>query len=151
MAAYHKSRGKSLQDALIDLYLRHGYYRERLISLTKKGKSGSEEIRQIMQKLRHGTIRELGGIEVVRINDYQQQISRELKTGRESVIKLPTSDVLQFITADGDVISVRPSGTEPKIKFYCSVRENLATAADYEKVGKMLDTKIDQMMEAILR
>lgn len=151
MAAYHKSRGKSLQDALIDLYLRHGYYRERLISLTKKGKSGSEEIWQIMQKLRHGTIRELGGIEVVRINDYQQQISRELKTGRESVIKLPTSDVLQFITADGDVISVRPSGTEPKIKFYCSVRENLATAADYEKVGKMLDTKIDQMMEAILR
>lgn len=150
MAAYHKSQGKSLQDALIDLYLRHGYYRERLISLTKKGKSGSEEIRQIMHKLRHGTIRELGGIEVVRINDYQQQISRELKTGRESVIKLPTSDVLQFITADGDVISVRPSGTEPKIKFYCSVRENLATAADYEKVGKILDTKIDQIMEAIL-
>lgn len=151
MAAYHKSKGQTLKEALIGLYLRHGFYKERLVSLTKKGKSGAEEIKEIMHRLRNGDIRNLAGIEVVRINDYQQQLSRELKTGRENEIKLPKSDVLQFVTADGDVISVRPSGTEPKIKFYCSVREDLAAAGDFERVGQELDAKIDRMMEAILR
>lgn len=151
MAAYHKSRGKNLQEALIELYLRHGFYKERLISLTKKGKKGAEEIQQIMQRLREGNIRDLGGIEVSRINDYLTQVSRDLKSGKESGITLPKSDVLQFVTADGDVISVRPSGTEPKIKFYCSVREILSSPSAYDKVEKELASKIDRMMESILQ
>jgi len=151
MAAYHKSRGKNLREALIELYLRHGFYKERLISLTKKGKKGAEEIQQIMKRLREGNIRDLGGIEVSRINDYLTQVSKDLKSGKESGIKLPKSDVLQFVTADGDVISVRPSGTEPKIKFYCSVRETLSSPAAYDKVEKELASKIDRMMESILR
>jgi len=151
MAAYHKSRGKNLQEALIELYLRHGFYKERLISLTKKGKKGAEEIQQIMKRLREDNIRDLGGVEVSRINDYSAQVSRDLKSGKESEIKLPKSDVLQFVTADGDVISVRPSGTEPKIKFYCSVRQALSSPADYDKVEKELASKIDRMMESILQ
>lgn len=150
MAAYHRNRGRNLRDALTELYLRHGFYKERLVSLTKKGKTGSEEIQQIMERLREEGVRDLGGIEVVKINDYLRQVSRDLKSGQASEIKLPKSDVLQFVTADGDVISVRPSGTEPKIKFYCSVREALPSPSEYERVDKVLDAKIDRMMEAIL-
>lgn len=150
MAAFHKSRGKSLHDALLDLYLRHGYYKEKLISLTKKGQAGAEEIRQMMDRLRNGSMSELGGVPIIRINDYLRQQALDVLTGAYTPLDLPVSDVLQFVTADGDILSVRPSGTEPKIKFYCSAREPLRQLEDYRRVGQALDAKIDRIMESVL-
>lgn len=150
MAAWHKSQGRSLQDALLGLYLRHGYYKERLVSLTKKGKSGAEEIQAMMAKLRSGAVDDLGGMAVARINDYLSGESRELANDRVREIDLPRSDVLQFETVEGDVLSIRPSGTEPKIKFYCSVKARMEDPAEFAELSRKLDEKIDAMMQAVL-
>lgn len=149
MAAYYKDQGKSLFDALIDLYVQHGYYKEKLISLTKKGKAGAEEIKAMMERLRSTPPQTLGGIDVAEIKDYERSESYNLKTGDRAIINLPKSDVLQFITVDGDVISARPSGTEPKIKFYCSVKQPLASPADFERVGQELEERVDRIMKDI--
>jgi len=149
MAAYYKDQGKTLFDALIALYVQHGYYKEKLISLTKKGKAGAEEIRAMMERLRSEPPQTLGGIDVAEIKDYEKSESYNLKTGKREVINLPKSDVLQFITVDRDVISARPSGTEPKIKFYCSVRQPLNSAADFERVGQELEERVDRIMKDI--
>jgi len=150
MAAWHKSQGRSLQDALLGLYLRHGFYKERLVSLTKKGKSGADEIEAMMAKLRSGPVYDLGDVAVARINDFLSGESRELANDRVSEIDLPRSNVLQFETVEGDVLSIRPSGTEPKIKFYCSVKGRLEEAADFDEWSRQLDEKIDSMMKAVL-
>ncbi len=149
MTAYYKSQGKSLFDALIDLYLSHGYYKEKLISLTKTGKAGAEEIKAMMERLRDNPPQTIGGIDVLEIRDYERGESYNLKTGDRQAIGLPKSDVLQFITVDGDVVSARPSGTEPKIKFYCSVRQPLADKADFDRVSKELDERVDRIMKDI--
>ncbi|WP_090627221.1 phospho-sugar mutase [Parapedobacter indicus] len=149
MAAYYKDQGKTLFDALIDLYVQHGYYKEKLISLTKKGKAGAEEIKAMMERLRSNPPQTLGGIDVAEIKDYESSESYNLKTGKREVINLPKSDVLQFITVDGDVISARPSGTEPKIKFYCSVRQPLGNAADFDRIGQELEDRVDRIMKDI--
>lgn len=149
MTAYYKSQGKTLFDALIDLYLSHGYYKEKLISLTKTGKAGAEEIKAMMERLRSNPPQTIGGIDVAEIRDYERSESYNLKTGDRHVIDLPKSDVLQFITVDGDVVSARPSGTEPKIKFYCSVRQPLADAANFDRVSKELDARVDRIMQDI--
>jgi len=149
MAAYYKDQGKTLFNALIDLYVQHGYYKEKLISLTKKGKAGAEEIKAMMERLRSNPPQTLGGIDVAEIKDYESSESYNLKTGKREVINLPKSDVLQFITVDGDVISARPSGTEPKIKFYCSVRQPLGNAADFDRIGQELEDRVDRIMKDI--
>ncbi|WP_188506111.1 phospho-sugar mutase [Parapedobacter pyrenivorans] len=149
MTAYYKDQGKSLFDALIDLYVQHGYYKEKLVSLTKTGKAGAEEIKAMMERLRSNPPQTLGGIDVAEIKDYERSESYNLKTGERSVINLPKSDVLQFITVDGDVISARPSGTEPKIKFYCSVKQPLANAADFEHMSQELEDRVDRIMKDI--
>jgi phosphoglucomutase len=146
MAAYYKDRGKSLYEALIELYVQHGYYKEKLISITKKGKSGAEEIKAMMKAYREETPKVLGGSAVRTLKDYAASVSKDITTGNEQTIDLPASDVLQFITEDGSVISARPSGTEPKIKFYCSVRGDLARSEDFEQVSGELDAKIDAIM-----
>lgn len=150
MTAFYKYQGKSLFDALVDLYLKHGFYKEKLISLTKKGQSGTEEIKSMMQRLRTNTPKTLGGDQVVLLKDYENSISINQLNGEEKVIDLPKSDVLQFITADGSVVSARPSGTEPKIKFYCSARLPLESRRDYEIVDAALEQKIEQMMSDII-
>lgn len=150
MTAFYKHQGKSLFDALVDLYLKHGFYKEKLISLTKKGQSGTEEIKSMMQRLRTNTPKTLGGDQVVLLKDYENSISINQLNGEEKVINLPKSDVLQFITADGSVVSARPSGTEPKIKFYCSARLPLESRRDYEIVDAALEQKIEQMMSDII-
>lgn len=150
MTAFYKHQGKSLFDALVDLYLKHGFYKEKLISLTKKGQSGTEEIKSMMQRLRTNTPKTLGGDQVVLLKDYENSISINQLNGEEKVIDLPKSDVLQFITADGSVVSARPSGTEPKIKFYCSARLPLESRRDYEIVDAALEQKIEQMMSDII-
>lgn len=146
MAAYYKDKGQSLYDALIELYLQHGYYKEKLISITKTGKSGAEEIKAMMKTYREDTPATLGGSPVHLLKDYAAGTTRNLSTGATETIDLPSSDVLQFITEDGSVISARPSGTEPKIKFYCSVKGHLPRKEAFESVSAALDQKIDAIM-----
>ncbi len=146
MAAWYKDNGSSLFDGLLDLYITYGYYKEKLISITKKGKAGAEEIISMMNGFRETTPTRLGGVKVSILKDYTTRSQRDMSTGTVVPIDLPKSDVLQFILEDGSVISARPSGTEPKIKFYCSVRGELASKADFEAVSAALDAKIDAIM-----
>jgi phosphoglucomutase len=146
MVAYAKDQGKSLYDALIDMYVEFGFYKEHLISLTKKGKSGAEEIQEMMKNLRANPPKTLSGSAVEWMYDYESQIATNITTGATNPIKLPKENVLQFLTADGSLISARPSGTEPKIKFYFSVNEPLASRSEYEQVNKKLDVKIQTLI-----
>lgn len=151
MAAYFKSHGKSLFDVLTELYTTYGCYQEKLISLTKKGKAGAEEIQQMMADLRANLPTSLGGIAVKEVRDYQASIATSPVDGSTQKIDLPKSDVLQFITADGDVISARPSGTEPKIKFYCSVKTPLESASNYDQIAVKLEEKVTRIMGDIVK
>ncbi|EEI90889.1 phosphoglucomutase/phosphomannomutase, alpha/beta/alpha domain II [Sphingobacterium spiritivorum ATCC 33300] len=150
MTAYFKNKGKSVYDVLMDIYQEFGCYREKLVSLTKKGKAGAEEIAAMMVRLRENMPKTLGSITVKEVRDYQNSVSILLATGEKKAIDLPKSDVLQFITVDGDVISARPSGTEPKIKFYCSVKESLNSVAEYQTVSQRLEDKVEKMMADII-
>ena len=147
MAAFYKDKGQSLYDTLLEIYEKHGLYRERLISITKKGKSGAEEIKEMMYNLRSKPASHLGGSSLVRLMDYENQEATDIITGQKTPIKLPKADVLQFVTEDGSQISARPSGTEPKIKFYFSVKEPMSSKADYENILKKCDAKIDQIIK----
>jgi phosphoglucomutase len=151
MTAYFKNEGKTLFDVLLDLYVKYGYYKEKLISLTRKGKAGADEIKQMMVGLRTDTPTSLGGIRVKELRDYENRIATNLISGEKRKIELPQSDVLQFITVDGDVISVRPSGTEPKIKFYCSVKETLLQKPQYEEISLKLEEKVKNIMADIVK
>lgn len=150
MTAYYKDKGSSLYDALIDLYLEYGLYKEKLISITKKGKSGAEEIKAMMDGYRSTPPRSLGGVPVATIKDYKSSVSTDLISGETSKIDLPSSNVLQFFTADGSIISARPSGTEPKIKFYCSVNDELPDRAAFKAMEKKLDDKLDGIMKDLV-
>jgi phosphoglucomutase len=147
MTAYYKDKGSSLFEALLDTYVQYGFYKEKLISITKKGKTGAEEIKAMMEKFRNNPPATLGGSKVITLKDYENRIETDLNTNTTSAIELPTSDVLQFITADGSIISARPSGTEPKIKFYCSVNGKLASKEAYAETDKQLEAKIDAIMK----
>lgn len=149
MAAYYKDNGSSLYEALLEMYVNHGVFQERLISITKKGKSGAEEIQQMMKDFRENPPKELGGSKVITIKDYLTQKAKNTESGLLSDIDLPTSNVLQFITQDGAIISARPSGTEPKIKFYCSVNDTIATVREYDSVATKLNEKIDQIIQEL--
>lgn len=131
MAAYYKHHGKTLYQTLQEIYVRYGFYKEDLISITKGGKKGSEEIDQMMQNFRKNTPNLLGGRKIVSTKDYSLAKEKFLETGEEIEIQLPKSNVIQFITAEGFVITARPSGTEPKIKFYISVNTKLESTKDY--------------------
>ncbi|MBC7904477.1 MAG: phospho-sugar mutase [Gemmatimonadaceae bacterium] len=143
MAAYEKAQGRTLFQKLIDLYVEYGFYKEHLISITKKGMDGQEQIAAMMEGFRNNPPASLNGSEVVQLLDYELKQGRNLKTGEEWKIALPKSNVLQFILADESKISARPSGTEPKIKFYFSVNAPLASVADFDKVYAQLDEKIN--------
>lgn len=147
MTAYYKDKGSSLFDALIDTYLQYGFYKEKLISITMKGKSGAEDIKAMMEKFRSNPPATLGGSKVITLKDYERGVETDLNASTTKAIELPKSDVLQFITADGSIISARPSGTEPKIKFYCSVNGKLASKAAYLGTDRQLDAKIDWIMK----
>jgi phosphoglucomutase len=147
MTAYYKDKGSSLFEALIDTYIQYGFYKEKLISITKKGKTGAEEIKAMMEKFRVNPPATLGGSKVITLKDYELSVETDLTTNTTKAIELPKSDVLQFITEDGSIISARPSGTEPKIKFYCSVNGKLASKEAYKETDKQLDAKIDTIMQ----
>ncbi len=147
MTAYYKDKGLSLFDVLEEIYVKHGFYKEKLISITKKGKSGADEIKQMMRDLRATPPKTLGGSRLVKLMDYEMQTETDLLTGAKKPIALPKSDVLQFVMEDGSKASARPSGTEPKIKFYFSVKEKLASKEQYEAISKKCDEKIDQTIK----
>jgi phosphoglucomutase len=142
MAAYEKEKGRSLYEKMIDLYVQYGFYKEQLISITKKGMDGQQQIAEMMEGYRKDPPKQINGSRVVMLRDYELQVEKNLDTGEEFKLELPKSNVLQFITEDMSSISARPSGTEPKIKFYFSVNAQLPSAAEYDKVNKKLDEKI---------
>ncbi len=146
MAAYEKNKGRSLYDKLIDLYVQYGFYKESLVSITKKGMNGAKEIADMMEGYRQNPPQTIDGAQVMHLLDYELQQASNLVTGETAVIDLPKSNVLQFILADGTSISARPSGTEPKIKFYFSVNAPLADAAHFDAGAVSLDEKIARII-----
>ncbi|PSL46441.1 phosphoglucomutase [Chitinophaga niastensis] len=147
MAAYARSQGKSLFEQLIGIYIRYGYYKESLISITKKGMKGADEIAEMMRGYRENPPATINGVPVVTLYDYELQQIKDIKTGNIKALDLPKSNVLQFLLADGCKISARPSGTEPKIKFYFSVNAPLDSVANYDKVTAELDQKINGIIQ----
>ncbi len=142
-AVWAKSIGKSFYEILIDIYVQFGLYQEALINITKQGKKGEEEIKQMMENYRNNPPKMLGGSEVVTIKDYKTQKAKDLKANTEAEINLPKSNVIQFFTANGDKITVRPSGTEPKIKFYISTKNSLSNKEKYPEVLQEAQQKIN--------
>jgi len=147
MAAYEKSKGRTLYDKLVDLCMQYGLYKENLVSITKKGMNGAAEIAAMMEGYRSNPPQTIDGGAVVELLDYELQVAKNLQTGESRAIDLPKSNVLQFVLADGTKISARPSGTEPKIKFYFSVNAKLANAGDFDATEKQLDEKIARIVE----
>lgn len=142
MAAYEKNQGRSLFDKMIDLYIRYGFYYENLISLTRKGMNGQKEIAAMMEGYRRNPPKTIAGSAVTTLLDYELQKGSSLLTGETWDIALPKSNVLQFLTADGSKISARPSGTEPKIKFYFSVHTGLERKEDFDATALQLENRI---------
>lgn len=146
VAAWAKDQGKSLYEMLIDIYVEYGYYLENLMSVVKKGKEGAEEIQKMMKEYRENPPNMINGSRVVKIADYQSSKASFPLEGKESTIDLPKSNVLQFFTEDGSKISIRPSGTEPKIKYYFSVKGVLPNAGEFEKASLTLNMRIKNIM-----
>lgn len=149
MAAYEKSKGRSLFDKLLDLYMEYGFYKESLLSITKKGMNGAAEIAKMMENDRKNPPKQFDSIAVKELLDYELQVGKNLLTGETWKIDLPKSNVLQFVLTDGSKISARPSGTEPKIKYYFSVNTKLNSAAEFESTEKELDEKIARIEKAL--
>ncbi len=149
LVAYAKFKGKSLFERLAEIYKEYGFYKESLISITKKGKKGAEEIAEMMKSLRANPPKEINGSKLVTLKDYQSLTEKNITDGTERPLDFPKSNVLQFITEDGSKISARPSGTEPKIKFYFSVNQPLSSTADYDEVALALDKKIEGIIQSM--
>jgi phosphoglucomutase len=147
MAAYEKDAGKTLFSKLIELYLSYGLFREHLISITKKGRDGQAQIAAMMEKYRSAPPSTLGGVKVIGLCDYEKRAATDLNTGQVCSIDLPQSNVLQFVLEDGSKVSARPSGTEPKIKFYFSVQGKLDTAEHFDQAWKLAGDKIDAIIQ----
>ena len=145
IAAWAAEQNKSLYQILKEIYKEFGFYKEGLISLTKKGISGTEEIKNMMLKFRNEPPTEILGSKIIEIKDYKLGVSKDLITGKETAINLPKSDVLQFFTEDGTKISVRPSGTEPKIKFYFGIKAELNNINDFDSVNNQLNDRLDKL------
>jgi phosphoglucomutase len=144
--AWAKDNGMSLYELLLDIYVKYGFYKEKLINIVRKGKEGADEIKAMMKSYRHNPPEMINNCKVVKINDYELQISHNILTGNKTAINLVKSDVLQFFLSDGSKISVRPSGTEPKIKFYFSVNTKLSAVDKFEETEKILDKRIDDII-----
>ena len=143
LVAYYKSKGKNLIDVLAEIYEHYGFYKESLISITKKGKDGAEQIQQLMHGFRTSRPTTINGLKVTKIIDVKESKVYDVEKGTEEVLDLEKSNVIQFYLEDGSKISARPSGTEPKIKYYISVREELPNREAYRTVEASLDRKIE--------
>ena len=149
IAAWAIEQGKTFFDVLVDLYREYGFYKEGLVSVVRKGESGAEEIQQMMRDYRSNPPAEIDGEKVVCIKDYKLHESKDLITGKVTPIDLPTSNVLQFFTDKGNKITVRPSGTEPKIKFYFGVKGELCCKECFDKANDELDAKIESIKRSM--
>jgi len=145
-AAWAAEQDKTLFDLLQDIYLEFSFYKESLLSVVKKGKAGAEEIEQMMSDFRSNPPDLINNSKVILIKDYQSSESKDMLSGKSSTIDLPKSNVLQFFLQDGSKISVRPSGTEPKIKFYFGVKDKLNSKADFRN----MDTRLGEKLEGII-
>jgi len=143
VAAQAKADGSSFYEELIDCYVQFGFYKEKLISLTKKGISGAEEIKQMLKDFKENPVESVQGSKVVWIEDYNTSLAKNVVTGEEKVIDLPKSNVLIYETEDGTRIAARPSGTEPKVKFYMSTNTSLTHASEFKSVNSQLDAKLN--------
>lgn len=142
MAANSAEEKKSMYDWLIEMYVEFGFYKEHLMNLTKKGQQGEQEIKAMMEKFRNNPPAEINGSRVTRLLDYKLLEETDLISGKKSSLDFPVSDVLQFYLADGTKVSVRPSGTEPKIKFYIAVSTELPSRKEFESRERELDKRI---------
>ncbi len=149
MAAQAKAKGSSVYKELVNLYIDNGFYKEHLVSLTKKGMDGLQEINKMMIEMREKTMQEINGQRVIMVEDYQSSIAKNLLDDTESIMRVPKSNVLIYYTEDGSKICARPSGTEPKIKFYISVNTTLEAVEDFEEVEAILDQKIANIITAM--
>ena len=149
IAAWAASQGKTFFDVLVDLYKEYGFYKEGLLSVVRKGKSGAEEIQQMMKDYRANPPKEINGSKVVCLRDIKTLESKNMETGEVEKIDLPSSNVLQFFTADGNKVTVRPSGTEPKIKFYFGVKGELKSKEDFDATNAALDEKIEDIKKSM--
>ncbi|MEX0986999.1 MAG: phospho-sugar mutase [Bacteroidales bacterium] len=149
IAVWAKEQGKSTFDLLLDIYQKYSFYKESLVSVYRHGKEGVEEIAAMMEGFRSTPPKEIDNSEITEIRDYLLQKSLHVADGTEHSIELPKSNVLQFITKNGTKVSVRPSGTEPKIKFYFSVKDQLGSREDYEKVNRNLERRIEKIKEEL--
>ncbi|WP_310381902.1 phospho-sugar mutase [Flavobacterium sp.] len=149
LAAQAKAQGSTVYKKLLQLYVENGFYKEHLISLTKKGMDGLQEINQMMIDMRENPLKEINGQRVILREDYQSSIAKNLLSGEETVMNIPKSNVLIYYTEDGSKICARPSGTEPKIKFYISVNTELESVENFTKVEAVLNDKIKNIIIAM--
>ena len=149
VAAQAKEKGSTVYKELLKLYVEHGFYKEHLISITKKGMEGLAEINQTMVNLRENPVKEINGQRVIMLEDYKSSVAKNLLTGEEEIMNMPKADVLIYYTEDGSKICARPSGTEPKIKFYISVNTELDAVENFDKVEASLNEKIKNIIIAM--
>jgi phosphomannomutase len=149
IASLAKQNGSSFYEELLEIYVKHNYFKEHLISIVKKGMDGASQIKQMMSEMRNNPITEIDGEQILFLNDYQTSIQKNLQTGAESIIDLPKSNVLIYETDSGTRIAARPSGTEPKIKFYFSVNSVLDAKENAVKIETSLDTKIQRIIKEL--
>ena len=149
IAAWARENGKTFFDVLVDIYKEYGFYKEGLVSVVRKGKSGAEEIQQMMRDYRSNPPAEIDGEKVVCIKDYQTHESKDLLSGKITTLDLPKSNVLQFFTDHGNKVTVRPSGTEPKIKFYFGVKGELCCKGSFDQTNTALDGKIESIKKSM--
>ncbi|WP_174545278.1 phospho-sugar mutase [Formosa haliotis] len=147
IAAQAKANGSTMYEALLNLYVEHGLFKERLISLTKKGIEGAQEISQMMIDARENPVSEINGSKVVKVEDYQTSTVKYLATGKEDTTDIPKSNVIIYYTEDGSKVALRPSGTEPKIKFYISANTALDSTANFKTTEQQLENKIDAIIK----
>jgi phosphoglucomutase len=147
IAAYTKTNDSSFFKELVNTYIEHGFYKERLISITKKGIEGSEEIKNIMESARKNPVTLINGSKVVTVEDFKLSVCKNLISNTTEAISIPKADVLIYTTEDGSKVALRPSGTEPKIKFYISVNAILASSAEFITTETALDAKIDAIIK----
>ena len=147
VAAYAKQEGSSFYEELLAIYMEHKFYKEHLISITKKGMDGAAEIQKMLSDMRNNPLTEIDGEKIESLSDYQASTRKNLITGKSTKINLPKSNVLIYQTESGTRIAARPSGTEPKIKFYFSVNASLDLAKDADRIETELDAKIQRIIK----
>lgn len=150
LAASAKDEGHTLYDWLVQMYVDFGFYKEGLVNLVRKGAEGEQEIKKMMEKFRNSPPTQIAGKKIVRILDYKTSVEKNVLTNTDTTITLPESDVIQFYLEDGTKISVRPSGTEPKIKFYISVHTQLKSAKEFDSVDQQLNSSIEAIHAELL-